>query len=253
MSGSEMTRRVALVTGASRGIGRAIAVRLARDGADVACVYLREAAQAQEVRQEIEGLGRQALLIQADLADLGAGKAVVDQVVAAWGRLDILVNNAAVFSRSKVADTPDEEFLSTFAVNVGGVFSFMRAALPVMYAQRSGRIINLSSHNAKRGTGGSSKATYAATKSAVDSYTKGTAVEAAPYNVTVNSIAPGWIEKGEPPAERNEFQKGLLAGIPLGRPGRPEEVAAAVAFLASEEAGYVTGEIFDINGGSWMD
>lgn len=245
--------RVALVTGASRGIGRAIALRLARDGADVAITYVALGGEAASVVTELERLGRRAKAIQLDVADPVAVNEAVAGVVRDLGRLDILVCNAGVFSRSTVVDTTDEEFARTFAVNVGGVFHCMRAALPHMMTGRWGRIVNVSSHLAKRGAGANTKATYAASKAAVDGYTKGTALEAAPYGITVNSVAPGWIEKTDPPAERSETQRKMLDGIPVGRPGRPEEIAAAVAYLVSDDAAYVTGEVLDVNGGSWMD
>lgn len=245
--------RTALVTGGSRGIGRAIALRLAQDGVDVAFTFAEREDDARAVVSEIERLGRRSLAVRADVANASAGEDVVRRVLEAWGRLDILVNNAGVFSRSTIVETSDEEFTRTFDVNVRGVFNMMRAAMPVMIRQRHGRIVNISSHLAKRGAGARTKATYAATKAAVDAYTKGVALEAGPHGITVNSVAPGWIEKGEPPAERPPDQLKMLEGVPVGRPGRPEEIAAAVAFLASEEAGYVTGEVFDVNGGSWMD
>lgn len=248
-----MPTKTALVTGGSRGLGRAIALRLARDGSNVAVLYRHETERATEVVAEISDLGRQGLPLQADVADRAAVEAAVRRVVDEWGRLDILVCNAAIFSRSLIVDTPDEEFEQTFAINVRGVFNCMRAALPIMMEQRSGRIINISSHISKLGSGLSSRATYAATKAAVDAYTKGAAREAAPYNITVNSVAPGWIEKRPTPTERSDAEKALLAGIPLARPARPDEVASAVAYLASDDAGYITGEILDVNGGSLMD
>ena len=245
--------RVALVTGASRGLGRAIALRLAGDGCDVAVTYETSEGLARATAADIEAKGRQARIYQLDIADPRGVSRVVDDVVAQWHRIDVLVCNAGIFSRSLIHETSDEEFTRTFAVNVGGVFYMMRSVLPIMMAQRSGRIISISSHNAKRGTGASSKSTYAATKNAVESYTKGAAVEAASYNVTVNAVSPGWIEKEPPQGERSELHKQLLAAIPLHRPGSPDEIAAAVSYLASDEAGYVTGEILDVNGGTWMD
>ena len=193
------------------------------------------------------------IAIEADAADSASVATAIDSVMEAWGRIDVLVCNAGVFSRSTIVDTSDDEFDMTFAVNVKGVFNFIRAALPIMIGQGSGRIVTISSHNAKRGTGMSSKATYAASKSAVESYTRGAAVEAAPFNITVNCVSPGWIPKDEVPLEPTAFQLRLLESIPLRRPGRAMEVAAAVAFLASEDAAYVTGETLDVNGGTWMD
>jgi 3-oxoacyl-[acyl-carrier protein] reductase len=248
-----LATKVALVTGASRGLGRAIALRLADDGCDVAITYETSKELAGATAANIAEKGRQARIYKLDVADPAAVKRVVDDLVAEWHRIDVLVCNAGIFSRSLIHQTSDEEFARTFAVNVGGVFYMMRSVIPVMMAQRSGRIISLSSHNAKRGTGASSKATYAATKNAVESYTKGAAVELAPYNVTVNAVSPGWIEKEPHQGERSELHKQLLAAIPLHRPGSPDEIAAAVSYLASDLAGYVTGETLDVNGGTWMD
>ena len=242
-----------MVTGASGGLGRAISLRLAHEGCDVAALYHSDAASATSLAAQIAEAGTRGLALEADAADSAAVSSVVAQVLEAWERIDILVCNAGVFSRSTVVETSDDEFERTFAVNVKGVFNFLRAVLPVMMAQRSGRIVTISSHNAKRGTGASSKATYAATKCAVESYTRGAAVEAAPYNITVNCVSPGWTPPVPPSPEPTDLQRAMLDAIPLGRPGRPAEVAAAVAFLASEDAGYITGETLDINGGTWMD
>jgi len=247
-----MNSRTALVTGGSRGLGRAIALRLATEGFDVAVVDL-EAEAAEQTAVEIRSAGRRCIAFKADVADPEAASSVVDQVVAQWGRIDVLVCNAGIFARSIIIETSDEEFRRTFDVNVGGVFYYLRATLPVMMRQGRGRIVTIASHNYKRGTGASSRATYAATKAAVVSYTKGAAVEAAPYGITVNSVSPGWIETGPPPVERSDLQKQLLAAIPLGRPGKPHEIAAAVAYLVSDDAAYITGEILDVNGGTWMD
>jgi 3-oxoacyl-[acyl-carrier protein] reductase len=250
---ANLTGRVAIITGGSRGIGRAIALRLARDGADVAIVFREQQNEAEAIRSQIVAEGRRCLSLQLDVADASAVNSVVERVRRELGRLDILVCNAGIFSRSTLIETSDDEFTRTFDVNVRGVFNCMRASLPHMIEQRWGRIINLSSQIAKRGAGTASKATYGATKAAVDAYTKGVAIEASPFGVTVNSVAPGWIEKTEPPAERPEHQRKMLEGIPVGRPGRPEDVAAVVSFLASDEASYITGEVVDVNGGSWMD
>jgi 3-oxoacyl-[acyl-carrier protein] reductase len=249
----DLTRRAAMISGASRGLGRAIAMRLARDGCDIAVLYHTEDALATSAVDEITALGADAFSIQVDVADGSSVDAAVKAAIDRWGHLEIVVCNAGIFSRSTLPDTTDDEFTRTFDVNVRGVFNLIRAALPVMMHQRYGRIVTVSSHNAKRGTGASSKATYAATKNAVESYTRGAAVEGAPFGITVNCVSPGWIEKGPPPLERSDFEKALLAAIPLGRPGRPDEVGAAVAFLASDDAGYITGETLDVNGGTWMD
>lgn len=251
---SGLDARVAVVTGASGGLGRHISLRLAQDGADVAVMYHNDVEAARRLEQDIAALGRRTLVIQANVADGHQVGAAVEQIFERWGRIDVLVCNAGVFSRSTIAETTDEEFDSTFAVNVKGTFNCLRAVLPLMMKARHGRVVTISSHNAKRGTGPSSKATYAATKNAIESYTKGAAVEAAPYNITVNCVSPGWVPRTAPIASHEtERELKLLESIPLGRAGSPNDVAAAVAFLASEEAGYITGETLDVNGGTWMD
>lgn len=250
---SNLSARVAVITGASRGLGRSIALRLGSTGYNIAALYRSNSDLAEQVVQQIRSMGSDALSIGLDVSDSLAVGGAIDQIVERWQRIDVLVCNAGIFSRSTIVDTTDAEFTRTFAVNVAGVFNCIRAVLPVMMRLRSGRIITISSHNAKRGTGPSSKATYAATKNAVESYTKGAAVEGAPYGITVNCVSPGWIEVGPPPAERTDLQRKLLESIPLGRPGLPDEVAAAVAFLVSDEAAYITGETLDVNGGTWMD
>ena len=253
MSGEESIVRVAAVTGASGGLGKAISLRLAREGCHLAALYHQNDASATSVVNEITSAGGHAVAVQANVADPEAVEAAIHGVMEKWHRIDVLVCNAGVFSRSTIVETSDDEFDRTFAINVKGVFNCIRAALPIMINQQSGRVITISSHNAKRGTGMSSKATYAATKSAVESYTRGAAVEMAPHGITVNCVSPGWIPKEPLPPEPTEFQRAVLEGIPLGRPGLDTEVAAAVAFLSSEEAGYITGETLDVNGGTWMD
>jgi NAD(P)-dependent dehydrogenase (short-subunit alcohol dehydrogenase family) len=215
--------------------------------------FCTNAESADRVAQEVTRCGGRALTLQADISSSREVARAIGVVIAEWGRLDILVCNAGVLSRSFITETTDEEFDRTFAVNVKGTFNCIRAVLPIMAEQGTGRIITISSHNAKRGTGPSSKATYAATKNAVESYTRGAAVEAAPFNVTVNCVSPGWIPPGELPRPLSDLHETLLAGIPLGRPGLASEVAAAVGFLASDEAAYITGETLDLNGGTWMD
>lgn len=242
------------MTGASGSLGRAISLRLAEAGCDVAALYHRNAESADEVVREIGAVTRaNGIAVQVDATDTASVANAIDTVKTAWGRIDVLVCSAGIFSRETIIDTSDDEFALVFAVNVKGVFNFIRATLPVMMAQRGGRIVTISSHNAKMGTGLKSKATYAATKSAVESYTRGAAVEAAPFNINVNCVSPGWIPKTAPPSEPTALQRRVLEDIPLNRTGRAAEVAAAVAFLASDNASYITGETLDVNGGTWMD
>lgn len=243
--------RVALVTGGSRGIGRAICIALAAKGATVAVNYRAQAAAADEVVAQIEQAGGKAAAFQADMADFAAPEKLVDQVGAHFGTIDILVNNAAEMTDSSVAEMTDEIWEQTLSVNLGSVFRCTRAVIPVMKSRGWGRIINISSQAAY--TGSANHAHYAASKSGLLGLTFSLAKELGPTGITVNLVAPGRV--------LTDMLLGLSAGreeewmkqTPLRRFGKPEEVAAAVAFLASEGAAYITGANLHVNGGLVMD
>ncbi len=244
--------RVALVTGAGRGIGRAIALGLARDGASVVVSDINLAI-AQSVAAEIERDGGQSLAIETDVSSEAHTQEMVKAALERFGKIDILVNNAGILATGPLLETSVEVWERTHAVNLKGVFLCTKAVLPSMMAQRSGRIINIASVAGKRGGGFFGNTCYSSSKGGVIAFTKGAAREAGPYNITVNAIAPAMIETEMISAMPADKRESLLRSIPLGRTGSVEDVAAAVCFLASDGAGFMTGEIMDVDGGLMMD
>jgi 3-oxoacyl-[acyl-carrier protein] reductase len=239
---------VALVTGASRGIGRATALALARAGAHVAVNYHTSINGAEAAVREITGLGRRAMAVHADVADSARVTSMVEAVLRQMGRIDILVNNAGTASRIATTDLTETEWDRVVDVNLKGAFLCVRAVLPTMMAQRWGRIINISSIAGQ--TGGHLGAHYAAAKAGLLGLTKFLARETARWGITVNAVAPSGI-----PTDlllQTGVDSATLAQRPAGRAGTPEEVAAAVLFLASDAAAYITGQTISLNGGLWM-
>jgi Dehydrogenases with different specificities (related to short-chain alcohol dehydrogenases) len=243
---TELAGKRALVTGGSRGIGAAIAVALAEKGADVAITYERSADRAAQLVETIAANGGKSVAIQADSADPTAVQRSVDEAVEKLGGLDILVNNAAIARYSPIADYPVEDIDAQLAVNIRGPILASKAAIP--YLQAGGRIINIGSAGAERIVG-STGTVYFMTKSAIQSLTRGLAQELGPRDITVNTVQPGSTntEMNPEDGEFAEFQRAL---IPLGRYGQPEDVAAAVAFLASPAARQITGTILTVDGGA---
>lgn len=247
--------KVALVSGASRGIGAAIALRLAREGADVVVNYAHDEQSAQQVAQKIRAMGRQALVIQADVSQPEPVRQMVQQVLNEWKHIDILVSNAGAGTGGPIGETTDEAWEHVFGVNVKGFFHLAREIMPLMKAQHSGKIVAISSVVGKTGRSMLSlgPATYAGAKAAIVGYVRAMAREGAPYGVNVNCIRPGWIDteahlKNIP----EEARQRAIQEMPLGRTGRPEDIAGAVAFLVSEDSAYMTGTTLDVNGGLFI-
>ena len=243
---TELAGKRALVTGGSRDIGAAIAVALAEKGADVAITYERAADRAAQLVEKITGKGGKAVAIQADSADPAAIQRSVDEAVEKLGGLDILVNNAAIARYSPIADYPVEDIDAQLAVNIRGPILASKAAIPHLPA--GGRIINIGSAGAERIVGAAGTV-YFMTKSAIQSLTRGLAQELGPRDITVNTVQPGSTNTDMNP-EEGEFADFQRALIPLGRYGQPEDVAAAVAFLASPAARQITGTILTVDGGA---
>ena len=242
--------KVALVTGGSRGIGRAICIELAKKGVDVAINYAGNDQQAQETAQACQELGVKTLLLKGSVADAAFCKGMIRQVLETFGHLDILVNNAGITRDNLAMRLSDEDFQQVLDTNLKGAFFCCRGAYRPMMKQRSGRIINVSSIVGMRGNAG--QANYAASKAGLIGMSKSLAKELASRNVTVNVVAPGFIQTDMTDALPEKVRQSLLESIPMGRLGQGEDVAKAVAFLASEDASYITGQVLCIDGGMAM-
>ena len=241
--------KVAIVTGAAQGIGRAIAEILARDGADIVVADL-DPGRSQETVAAITKLGRRAVNVKVNVAEWNDVKNMTDQVLKDWGKIDILVNNAGVTRDGLLVRMKEEDWNLVLQVNLHGTFHCTKAVLQPMTKQRSGRIVNIASIVGAMGNAG--QANYAASKAAVIGFTKSVAREYASRMVTVNAVAPGFVDTAMTQGLQQEVRDTLLKQIPLGRLGQPGDVAEAVRFLASEEAGYITGQVLHVNGGMLM-
>ncbi len=239
--------QVALVTGGSRGIGRAIVKAFVAEGAKVGFVYRGNQAAADSLVQEIIRESGTALALQGDVTDVEAAQRCVERVEKEWGRLDILVNNAGIIRDDLFVRLEPDAWQSVLQTNLGGTYNFCRAVAYTLMKQRHGRIINISSVAAEHVNLG--QANYAASKGAINAFTRALAVELASRNVTVNAIAPGFVETDMSEAVRNKAGDLIKKLIPMRRLGRPEDVAKVAVFLASEESSYITGQVLTVDGG----
>jgi 3-oxoacyl-[acyl-carrier protein] reductase len=242
--------KVALVTGASRGIGREIALEFAREGADVAVNYAGSEEKAREVAEEIKAMGREAFLVQCDVSNSQAVQDMIKSVVDHFGGIDILVNNAGITRDNLILRMKEEEWDAVINTNLKGVFLCTKAAARAMMKKRSGRIINISSIVGI--TGNLGQANYVAAKSGVIGLTKTTAKEFASRGITVNAIAPGFISTDMTEDLPEEAKEAMLKQIPLARMGEPKEIARVALFLASPDSSYMTGQILRVDGGMGM-
>ncbi len=242
--------KTAVVTGGSRGLGRAVCLELAKGGANVVFCYAGNEAAAKETTAACEALGAKALAVRCDVAKADEVKALMDAAVKEFGRIDILVNNAGITRDGLLMMMKEEDFDAVIAANLKGTFLCMKAVSRIMMKQRYGRIVNLSSVVGLRGNAG--QVNYAASKAGVVGMTKSLAKELASRGVTVNAVAPGFIATDMTAAMTDAAKEATLASIPLQRLGAPEDVAHAVAFLASDEAAYITGQVLCVDGGMAM-
>ncbi|MEF9974129.1 MAG: 3-oxoacyl-[acyl-carrier-protein] reductase [Clostridia bacterium] len=245
-----MRGKIALVTGGSRGIGRAIAMKLASSGADVAILYAGNAVAAQEVLRRIAESGVRAMAIACDVSDQAQVTSAYQQVKDTLGAVDILVNNAGITRDRLAMRMRAEDFSRVISVNLAGAFHLIHAVLPDFVRRRSGRIINISSVSGLKGNAG--QANYSAAKAGLIGLTKAIAREVASRGITCNAVAPGFVKTDMTAAMNEQALEAALAEVPMGRIGEAEDIAEAVAFLASEAAAYITGAVLPVDGGMAM-
>ncbi|TES86210.1 glucose 1-dehydrogenase [Candidatus Aerophobetes bacterium] len=246
-----LKNKVAIVTGAARGIGKAIAQRFLQEGAAVAINDI-DLERAEEIVHEAKSKGKKALSVKADVSNEKEVEEMVNRVYSNFARIDILVNNAGIIKRGSTEDHSYEDWDRVIAVNLRGTYNCSKAVIPIMKKQKCGKIVNVSSIAGKVGDIASAPS-YGSSKGAINALTKSMARELAEYGICVNAVAPHAVETEMSAEWSQEKRIQLMSQIPLKRLGRPEEVAAAVLFLASDEASFITGEILDVNGGYLMD
>lgn len=239
--------KIALVTGAAKGIGKAIALALAADGAFVVVNYNGSKERAEQVVEEIRKLGSDGITYQCNVADTKAVDAMVKDVIKTYGRLDILINNAGITRDNLIMKMSEEDFDAVIDANLKGCFNTIKAASRQMLKQRAGRIINIASVSGILGNAG--QANYAASKAGIIGLTKTIARELASRGITVNAIAPGFVDTDMTQALPDSVKEAATAQIPLGRFGKPEDIANMAAYLASEKASYITGQVISVDGG----
>lgn len=248
--GMNLENKNALVTGGSRGIGKAIALKLAEYGANVVVTYARSADAANEVKAEIEEMGRKAKAVQADAVNLEKADELIQQIVEEWGKLDVLVNNAGITRDNLILRMNEEQWDDVIETNLKSVFNYSKAAAKPMMRNRGGSIINISSVVGISGNAGQSN--YAASKAGIIGFTKSYAKELASRNIRANVIAPGYILTEMTGSLDEKVLEGIRNETPLGRAGEADEVAEAVVFLASDSSSYITGEVLRVDGGMAM-
>ena len=246
---SFLADKIAVVTGAGRGIGRAVALAYAKMGADVVCVSRTEENSA-KVAAEVEELGRRAWAVAVDVSDTAAVDAAAKGILESTGRVDILVNNAGVTRDNLLMRMSEEEWDTVIDTNLKGAFNFTKALTRPFIKQRSGRIINIASVIGLIGNAGQSN--YAASKAALIGFTKSVAKELAPRGITANAIAPGFIETDMTAALDDKVRESIIGNVPLGRFGSPDDIAHTAVFLALEASGYITGQVLTVDGGMVM-
>jgi 3-oxoacyl-[acyl-carrier protein] reductase len=244
-----LTGKISVVTGSAQGIGQAIAITLAQEGSNVVVADL-DADRCEETVARVQQLGRKAMAVSVNVGDWDQVKGMIDRVQKDWERIDILVNNAGITRDGLLLRMKEEDWQSVLQVNLTGTFFCVKAVLPTMSRQRSGRIVNIASIVGAIGNIG--QANYAASKAAVIGLTKTVAREYASRNITVNAVAPGFIDTAMTQDLSAETKEALLNQIPLKRLGQPSDIADAVSFLCSEKAGYITGHVLHVNGGMHM-
>lgn len=242
--------KVAIVTGATRGIGRAIALELAKEGADISFNYLKNSEQARILVSEINSLGRKVLSEQVDISDFAKVKEFVEKTKNTFGRLDILINNAGIIIDKALMMMEEQDWRKVIDTDLNGAFNATRACIVTFLKQKSGQIVNISSVSGIIGT--ARQTNYSASKAGIIGFTKALAKEVAEYNIRVNAVAPGYIETDMLSSLKEEQKEKLKTLIPLGRFGKPEDIAKVVLFLLSDAAQYITGGVISVDGGMAM-
>lgn len=244
---NKLKDKVALVTGGSRGIGKSIAKRLASEGAIVVINYMQNDSAANETKKEIEDAGGQATISKFDVSDFDTVHQEIDKIIEKFGGLHILINNAGITKDALLMRMKEDDWDSVISINLKGTFNCTRAVTRNMFKQREGRIVNLTSVVGEMGNAGQTN--YAASKAGVIGFTKACAREMAPRGITVNAVSPGFIKTDITDELPEDIRQDYISKIPLNRFGTTEDVAGAVAFLTSDDASYITGEVFRVNGG----
>ena len=246
----DLTGKTAIVTGGSRGIGREVSLMLARQGANVAFIDRAACLLDDHTKGDVEAMGRRSVCVGGDVTDPASCAATVEETLKEFGRIDILVNNAGITRDDLAMRMSDAAWAEVLNVNLTGAFYMARAVLRPMLKQRAGRIVNMSSVSGQMGNAG--QANYVASKAGLIGLTKAIAMEIASRNITVNAVAPGFIKTPMTDVLPDKVKEELNTRIPLGRMGSARDVAAAIVFLASDEAGYITGHVLDVNGGMYL-